>query len=79
MLRSLACAAILAAAIAAASVPQAAGQARPAGDAAVSPIPNTPPAAAEKSGPDTEKDDAKHPASKHDRAQAAKLFLDGAK
>jgi general secretion pathway protein D len=79
MLRSLAWAVILAAAIAAARVPQAAGQAKPAGGGSASPISSTAPDADEKSGADAKENQAKHPVSKNDRAQAAKLFLDGAK
>ena len=80
MLRNIAGAAILAVSLAALRAPDAGGQTKPAGAAtgaaAVAPASGTGPSAAGAAIPAKE---AKHPASKLDRAQAAKLFVQGAK
>jgi type II secretory pathway component GspD/PulD (secretin) len=57
----------------------AAGQARPAGDAATTPTATTPTAITPTSATEVDAKEAKHSPSKRDRAQAAKLFVEGAK
>lgn len=82
MLRSVVWAAVLAVSLAAARPPEAAGQTQAGADAAMTPTSTTPTsttrqAAAASADMDAKK--AKHSSSKHDRAEAANLFVQGAK